>query len=232
MKGKKELIEKLISNSLYSDHYEDPPLFLISLYQTRFEPSPFPQLLGFSHLAGYDYYSEKVSLTSADGQYLLRIIKDTVNNQLQAHLLHQEKSSYQYVFICAENQRNCYLTDAHGQAKLKDFDLLDLKLKLMPPVAIFEYFPQGVSQTAFLKPIRYVERFKDSNLQVELFQQDEEYIFKVKFMSPDSQLKARKMVLVKEDEEPLMAIPFKNMALFEVPARFIDSEKVQINIYG
>jgi hypothetical protein len=232
MKGKNDLIEKLIFNSLGSDPHDDPPLVLIPLYQTRFESSPFPQLVGFSRLTGYDFYSEKVSLASADGQYLLRIIKDTVNNQLQAHLLHQEKSGYQYVFICPENQRSCYLTDAHGQAQLKHFDLSELNLKLMPPAAVFEYFPLGVGQTACLNPTRYRERFQGSILQVELFRQDEEYVIKVKFMNPDNQLKARKMVLIKEGEEPLTSIPLKNMALFEVPARFIGSEKVQINIYG
>jgi len=232
MKNKNELIEKIIFNSCRPNHYEDPPSVIISLYQIKLESSPFPQLVGFSRLPGYDYYSEKVSLASPDGQYLLRIIKDTVNNQLHAHLLHQEKSSHQYVFVCPENQRFCYLTDAHGRAKLNDFDLSDLNIKLLPPAAVFEYFSLGVSQTASLNPVRYVERFKDSTLLVELFPQNEEFIIKVKFTTPDHQLKAIKMVLIKEGEEPLIAIPLKNIALFEVPARFIDTEKVQINIYG
>lgn len=231
MKTRKELIEKIISCCV-ENKTEGPPLFTVCLHKVRSETPPFPNLIGFSHLSAADYYSEKLSLASSDGQYLLRIINDPIHHQLQAHLLHREKSSYQYVFICPRDQARCYLTDSHGLVLLEDLELSDPSIKIMPPAAIFEFSPPETKQTAFLKPAWCIESLKDSALEVEIFRQERDLTIKVKFLNPNSALKLKKMVLAKEEEEPLIATTFKNMALFEVPARFINSEKVQINIYG
>lgn len=126
----------------------------------------------------------------------------------------------------------CYLTDSRGLAVLKELDPLHPGIKLMPPLAIFELFPKETVRTESLRPVWCIEKFKDSLLQVELFREDRVFIIKVKFSCSGPDLKAKKIVLIKEEEEPLMTVPLKNTALFEVPAKFINSEKVQINIYG
>lgn len=232
MKNKEELIKKIVT-SCYGQHDSDEPLvFIVPLRPTLSESSPFPHLVGFSHLTACEYYSEKLSLTSTDGSYLLRIIKDAVNQHLIAHLLHQEKAGYQYVFICPDNHPECYLTDSHGLAVLKEIDPCHPEIKLMPPVAIFEFCPLEAGRIEDIRPAWFLETFKNSSLQVEIFPQDRTYIIKVYFSCSSSELKAKKMVLIKKEEEPLIAIPLKNITFFEVPARFIDSEKVQINIYG
>ena len=195
-----------------------PPDFKnsIRLFHHYSQVSPFPHLVGFTGLPSYEVYAEKLALISADNGYLLRILHDNLNDTLEAHLLHAEEQKYQYAFLVLDEPRREFLTDAHGRVKLGKIkaESSSLSASVCSPSAIFRLNPGGT-----IHPVYVEENFRNCNIQVELFRSGAQATLKVKPLNLPEGTEIKRMVLVAGDEEEtLIAVPQKGLAIFELPA--------------
>lgn len=202
----------------------------INLYLRKSQSSPFPHLLGFEGLPSFEFYAEKVTLSSSDENYLLRILKDNIRGGLEAHLLHPEKEKYQYVFVCLDNLNRDYLTDAHGRVYLDqiDLDLSQIKASLCPPSAIFDLDLATSPLSVTLRPRYATGDFEGIELRLEFFSGEKSKILKVQAINLPDNVEIKKIALVINELEILVAIPQKGLAIFEPPE---NSEVFQINLY-
>ncbi|HEK85930.1 MAG TPA: hypothetical protein ENO29_06215 [Candidatus Aminicenantes bacterium] len=226
----KTVLKKLKNDEIleFCSHLSQPPALKnkIQLYFNQSHSSPFPHLLGFEGLSNFEVYAEKVTLSSDDQSYLLRILKDNLKGEFEAHLLHQQKEKYQYVFICFDNQPQNYLTDSHGRAQLGQIalDLSRIKASLCPPSAIFELS----KISTLVSPGWSNDRLASSKIQAEFFPGEKGQILKIRVANLPEEAEIRRMVLIIDEVETLVAIPQKGLAIFELPDNFGD---LQINLY-
>ena len=198
----------------------------IILFFRKSLPSPFPHLLGFEGLTSLEIYGEKVTLASADSSYLLRILKNNISGELQAHLLHVQKEKYQYVFICLDGQDKNYLTDAHGRVNLGkvDLDLSRIKVSLCPPSAIFD-----LTKTTSQALPRFVsDKLNGSKLEAEFFPRESGQTLKIQLTNREKDIDIKRITLIVDESEILIAVPQKGLAILELPENF---ENLQINLY-
>ncbi|MBC7348844.1 MAG: hypothetical protein H5U05_02605 [Candidatus Aminicenantes bacterium] len=194
-----------------------PPDFKnsIRLFHHYSQVSPFPHLVGFTRLPSYEVYAEKLALVSVDHGYLLRILHDSLNDTLEAHLLHAEEHKYQYAFLVLDEPRREFLTDAHGRVKLGKVkaESLSISASVCPPSGIFRLDPGGT-----LEPLYVEENLRSCHLQAELFPSGPQATLKVKPLNLPDGTEIKRMVLVVGDkEETLIAVPQKGLAMFELP---------------
>ncbi|MCR4396026.1 MAG: hypothetical protein NUW07_04730 [Candidatus Saccharicenans sp.] len=187
----------------------------IRLFHHHSQVSPFPHLVGFTGLPSYEVYAEKLALVSADHGYLLRIIHDNLNDVLEAHLLHAEEQKYQYAFLVLDEPRREFLTDAHGRVKLGKMEAESsaISVSVCPPSAGFRLSPEGT-----IDPVYVEENLRGSQIQAELFFSRPQATLKVKplHLPPGTEIK-RMVLVIGDEEEILIAVPQKGLAMFELP---------------
>lgn len=202
----------------------------IKLYLKKSQPSPFPHLLGFSSLPSFEFYAEKITLSSSDENYLLRILKNNIRGEFEAYLLHPEKEKYQYVFVFFENLNRDFLTDAHGRIRFGQFDLeiTQLRASLCPPSAIFK-LELASGQTEFpLHPHFASSEMAGMELLTEFFFEGKNRILKVQAINLPESIEIKKITMVIDEQEILVAQPQKGIAIFELPENI---QTLQINLY-
>ncbi|MGQ9801952.1 MAG: hypothetical protein ACUVRL_09870 [Candidatus Saccharicenans sp.] len=194
------------------------PLFKnrIRLFHYYSQVSPFPHLLGFTGLTSYEVYAEKLTLISADRGYLLRILHDNLSDALEAHLLHAREQKYQYAFLVLEEAGREFLTDAHGRVTLGRIkaESFQLSVSVCPPSAIFQLKPGGSLQPLYLE-----ENLRGGHITAELFCSGRQTTLKVNALNLPEGTEIKRIVLVMAgEEEILMAVPQKGLAMFELPS--------------
>ncbi len=201
----------------------------VSLFYWHTQTSPFPYLLGFTGRPPFEFYAEKIILASSDRKFLLRILKNTLSGEHQAYLLHEESHKYQYTFITFEHSWKEFLTDCQGQARLDriDMELYPIKASVCPPCAIFQ-MPSFLNSARRLFPSYANENWKNSSLVMELFREQTPLTLKIQVEKPEVESELKRIVLILSNQEKLIAVPTKELALFELPEKVIP---VQANLY-
>ncbi len=186
----------------------------VRLFHRLSQVSPFPHLVGFSGLPSYEIYAEKRALISSDQNFLLRILYDQLSGRLEAHLLHPLEHKYRYAFIVLDSLNREFLTDHHGWATLDQFDddRWLYSVYVSPPGAIFELKPGG-------QPVQIYagESLKDCQLKTEFFSVGPQSTLKVQAVNLPESVEIKRMVLVIDGEETLIAVPRKDLAFYELP---------------
>jgi hypothetical protein len=222
---KKEIVHFCNSVSHSSDFKKR-----INLYLRKSYPSPFPHLLGFDGLPSFEFYAEKVALSSPDENYLLRILKNNIKGEFEAHLLHPEKEKYQYVFIFLDDLKRDYLTDSHGRVNLGqvDLELYQIEASLCSPSAIFDIKPSTNQLPFAFQPCFATPGLENTELQIEFFTDQKTRILKAQALNLPEEVEIKKMALIVDESEILLAVPQKGLAIFELPEK---SGVFQINFY-
>lgn len=185
----------------------------IRLFHHYSQVSPFPHLVGFVGLPSYEVYAEKLTLISADHSYLLRILHDNLSDTMEAHLLHARQQKYQYAFLVVDEPGKEFLTDAHGRAMLGKMKIesFHLSVSVCPPSAIFLLNSGGS-----LQPIDVEENLKGLHIMAELFCSGPQATLKVNTLNLPEGTEIKRIVLVMGEEEILIAVPQKGLAMFEL----------------
>lgn len=176
--------------------------------------SPFPHMVGFSGLPSYEIYAEKRALVSSDHNFLLRILHNQLSGRLEAHLLHPLEHKYRYAYIILESLNREFLTDLHGWVTLGQInENLPLSpVSVCPPSAIFELNPSGEPVQVYAE-----ESLKDCQLRTELFFIGPQPTLKIQSVNLPEGVEIKRMVLVIDAEETLIATPQKGLAFYELP---------------
>lgn len=195
-----------------------PPDFKnrIRLFHHHSQVSPFPHLVGFTGLPSYEVYAGKLTLISADHGYLLRILHDNLSDILEAHLLHAREQKYKYAFLVLKEAGREFLTDAHGRVTLGRIktESFQLSVSVCPPSAIFQFNPGGSLQPFYLE-----ENLRGGHITAELFCSGPQTTLKVNTLNLPEGTEIKRIVLVmREEEEILIALPQRGLAMFELPA--------------
>lgn len=186
----------------------------VRLFHHLSQVSPFPHLVGFSGLPSYEIYAEKRALVSSDHSFLLRILHDQLRGRLEAHLLHPLEHRYRYAFIVLESLNREFLTDFHGWATLGQIteDRSLFPVSVCPPSAVFELNPGGEPLQVYAE-----ENLKDCRLRTEFFSVGPQPTLKVQPVNLPEGIEIKRMVLVIDAEETLIAVPQKGLAFYELP---------------
>lgn len=186
----------------------------VKLFHHLSQVSPFPHLVGFSGLPSYEIYAEKRALVSSDQNFLLRILHNQLSGRLEAHLLHPLEHKYRYAFVVLDSLNREFMTDLHGWTTLGQFDD-DRSLSsvyICPPSAVFELKPGGDAVQIYAE-----ESLKDCQLKTELFSVGPQPTLKVQAVDLPESVEIKRMVLVIDGEETLIAVPQKGLAFYELP---------------
>lgn len=186
----------------------------VRLFHRLSQVSPFPHLVGFSGLPSYEIYAEKKTLVSSDQNFLLRILHDQLSGRLEAHLLHTLEHKYRYAFIVLDSLNREFLTDLHGWASLGQVedDRSLSSVYVCPPAAVFELKPDSEPVQIYAE-----ERLKDCRLNTEFFSVGPQLTLKVQAVNLPELVEIKRMVLVIDGEETLIAVPQRNLAFYELP---------------
>ncbi|RFT16578.1 MAG: hypothetical protein OP8BY_1191 [Candidatus Saccharicenans subterraneus] len=186
----------------------------IKLFHHLSQVSPFPHLVGFSGLPSYEIYAEKRALVSADHNFLLRILHDQLSGRLEAHLLHPLEHKYRYAFVVLESLNREFLTNLHGWVTLGqiDEDRSLSPISVCPPSAVFELKPGGEPVQVYAE-----EGLRDCRLRAEFFSVGPQPTLKVQTVNLPEGVEIKRMVLVIDAEETLIAVPQKGLAFYELP---------------
>lgn len=186
----------------------------VKLFHHLSQVSPFPHLVGFSGLPSYEIYAEKRALVSSDHNFLLRILHDQLSGRLEAHLLHPMEHKYRYAFVVLESLNREFLTDLHGWVTLGliDEDRSLSPVSVCPPSAVFELKPGGEPVQVYAE-----ESLRDCRLRIELFSAGPQPTLKVQPVNLPEGVEIKRLVLVIDAEETLIAVPQKGLAFYELP---------------
>ncbi|MCX8160770.1 MAG: hypothetical protein N3G18_07545 [Candidatus Saccharicenans sp.] len=193
-----------------------PPVFQnrIKLFHHLSQVSPFPHLVGFSGLPSYEIYAEKRAFISSDHSFLLRILHDHLSGRLEAHLLHPLEHKYRYAFILLESLNREFLTDLHGWTTLGQIDEERslASVSVCPPSAVFE-LKRGQEPVQ----IYAEERLAGCQLKTEFFSVGPQLTLKVQLVNLAEAGEIKRMVLVIDGGETLIAVPQKDLVFYELP---------------
>ena len=189
----------------------------VKLFHHLSQVSPFPHLVGFSGLPSYEIYAEMRSLVSSDHSFLLRILHDQLSGRLEAHLLHPSEHRYRYTFIVLESLKHEFLTDFHGWAFLGQIeeDRALAAVSVSPPAAVFELKPDDEPVLIFAE-----EELKECRLKTEFFSVGPQPTLKVRLVNLPEDSEIKRVVLVIDDQETLIAVPQKDLTFYELPESF------------
>ena len=194
----------------------------------RFAPD-IPILLGGDKTPFFDSFTESVSLSSVEGQFLFRILREKQSPDARVFLTHTVPELYRYTFFTLEGIEGEFLTDFHGRAQLKNcsLDLSKVKVILYPASAVFKFAVRTGEHLEALTPDFEATAAKNWRIDVSLTEVSKTETLKIRAAAAHESV-PRKIVLIMDRQKTLISVPVQGVSLFENPESALE---YQINIY-